>query len=137
LALRALTVPRALATWCAVLSAFGTTLLFTSVDGRSWFAAHATAVFFTSLGFYLAATRRPAFFVGACIGAAALGRTAEGLAVPGLFLLLVGGATSPKRDMLRTALLLGAGVAPFALIQAGYDLLRWGNPLDIYGPQLH
>ena len=49
LALRSLTVPRGLAVWCAALSAFGTTLLFTSTDGRSWFAAHATAVFFLSV----------------------------------------------------------------------------------------
>jgi len=138
LALRALTVPRALATWCVVLSAFGTTLLFTSVDGRSWFAAHATAVFFLSLAFYLAATHRPAFFIGACIGAAALARTAEGLAAPGLLLLLFAGRDAmTKRDLFRSTLLIAAGAAPFALIQGGYDLLRWGNPLDIYGPQLH
>ena len=136
LALRALSVPRALATWCAILSAFGTTLLFTSVDGRSWFAAHATAVFFLSVALYLAASRRSAFFIGACVGAAALARTPTGLAVPGLLLLARRDGTS-TRDLLRSVLLLGAGALPFALIQCGYDLLRWGNPLDIYGPQLH
>ena len=138
LALRALTIPRSLATWCAVLSAFGTTLLFTSVDGRSWFAAHSTAMLFLSFAFYLAATRRSALLIGACIGAASLARTAEGLAVPGLvFLFVAGRAAASKRDLLRLALLMFAGAAPFALVQGAYDLVRWGNPLDIYGPQLH
>ena len=136
LALRALTVPRGLATGCAILSAFGTTLLFTSVDGRSWFAAHATAVFFLSVALYLAASHRSAFFIGACVGAAALARTPIGLAAPGLLLLARRDGTS-RGELLRSALLLVAGAAPFALIQGGYDLLRWGNPLDIYGPQLH
>ena len=136
LGLRALSVPRAVAIWCAVLSAFGTTLLFTSVDGRSWFAAHATAVFFLSLALYLAAARRSAFFIGACVGAAALARTPTALAVPGLLLLARRDGTS-TRDLFRSALLVGAGALPFALVQGGYDLLRWGNPLDIYGPQLH
>lgn len=136
LALRALSVPRGLATWCALLSAFGTTLLFTSVDGRAWFAAHATAMFFTSLALYLAATRRSALLIGACIGAAALGRTSVGLAAPGL-LLLARRDGVPMRALLRPALLFAAGAAPFALLQAGYDVLRWGDPLDIYGPQLH
>ena len=136
LALRALSVPRALATGCALLSAFGTTLLFTSVDGRSWFGAHAAAMFFLSLALYLAATRRSLVLVGLCVGAAALARTPTGLAAPGLLLLARRDGGS-ARDVWRSALLLGAGVLPFALLQAGYDVLRWGNPLDIYGPQLH
>ena len=134
LALRALSVPRQLAVWCAVLSSFGTTLLFTSVDGRSWFAAHATAIFFVSLALYLSATRRSAVLIGACIGAAALARTPAGLAAPGLiFLSLPPGAT--RRDLLRSATLLALGIAPFALTQAAYDVVRWGDPFDIYGPQ--
>ena len=136
LALRALTVPRGLAVWCAVLSAFGTGLLFMSVDGRSWFAAHATAVFFLSVALYLAASRRSILLVGACVGAAALARTPAGLAAPGLLLLARRDGAS-TRELLRSALVLGLGIAPFALLQAGYDALRWGNPFDIYGPQLH
>lgn len=135
-ALRALTVPRGVATWCAILSAFGTTLLFTSVDGRSWFAAHATAVFFLSLALSLAAARRSALLIGLCLGAAALARTPAGLAAPGLLLLSRRDDTTVA-SLLRSGLLLSLGVMPFALAQGGYDELRWGNPLDIYGPQLH
>ena len=136
LALRALTVPRALATWCVILSSFGTTLLFTSVDGRAWFVAHSTAMFFLAAALYLAATRRSALLIGLCVGAAALARTPTGLAAPGLLLLARRDGAS-ARELLRSALLLCVGAAPSALIQGGYDLLRWGSPLDVYGPQLH
>lgn len=136
LALRALTVPRALAAWCALLSAFGTTLLFTSVDGRSWFAAHATAVFFLSLALFLAAARRSALLIGLAVGAAALARTPAGLAAPGLLLLSRRDGAS-FRELWRPTLLLALGVLPFAAAQGAYDLIRWGNPFDIYGPQLH
>ena len=136
LALRALDVPRGLAVWCALLSSFGTTLLYTSIDGRSWFAAQAGAVFFASLALYLAASRRSAVIIGLAIGAAALGRTPVVLALPGLLLLARHDRTS-WRELPRAALLAAVGGLPFALLQAGYDLLRWGNPFDIYGPQLH
>lgn len=136
LALRALAVPRPLAAGCAALSAFGTTLLFTSVDGRSWFGAHAAAMFFLSTALYLAASRRSLVLMGACVGAAALARTPAGLAAPGLLLLWRRDGMT-VRELIRPALLFAAGVAPFAAAQAAYDVLRWGNPLDIYGPQLH
>lgn len=136
LALRALTVPRLTAVWCVVLSTFGTTLLFTSVDGRSWFAAHATAMFFASTALYLSASRRSPALIGLCLGAAALARTPLALAAPGLLLLARHDPRS-YRELPRSFALLCLGAAPFALIQAGYDVARWGNPFDIYGPQLH
>lgn len=136
LSLRALGVPRGLAVWCASLSTFGTTLLFTSVDGRSWFAAHATAVFFVSLALYLAATHRSTILIGLCLGAATLARTPEALAAPGL-LLLARRDPASFRELPRSLALLCLGAAPFAIVQASYDVLRWGNPFDIYGPQLH
>ena len=60
-ALRAYGAPRAIAITGAVLSAFGTTLLFSSADGRSWFAAHAVAMLFTSVAFLIAARGGPAW----------------------------------------------------------------------------
>lgn len=136
LALRGLAVPRGLATWCAILSVFGTTLLVTAIDGRAWFAAHSTAHFFVAVALYLAVTHRSMALVGACIGAAALGRTPTALAAPGL-LLLARRDSGSFRELPALGLQLLLGAAPFALVQAGYDLLRWGNPLDVYGPQLH
>src|SRR3989475_1236040 len=49
--LRAYGAPRIYALAGAVLSAFGTTLFFSSVDGRAWDAAHAASMPFLSGGF--------------------------------------------------------------------------------------
>src|SRR5207249_383917 len=46
LGLRAYGAPRAYAVAGVLLSAFGTTLFFSSVDGRAWYAAHAAAMLF-------------------------------------------------------------------------------------------
>lgn len=135
LALRALSFARGTALWCAVLSAFGTTLLFTSVDGRSWFAAHSTSVFFLSLGLCLAARHRSVLLVGACVGAAALARPPTILAAPGL--LLLASQDRSLRTLVRSGVVLVAGMSPFVLIQLGFDIVRWNNPFDVYGPQLH
>ena len=135
LALRALTVPRSVAVWCTVFALFGTTLLFTATDGRSWFLANAGACFFGCVALWLAATERSPIAIGLALGFGALCNTTVGLAAPGLLLL-------PRRDqsswraLARNALLLSLGVLPFALIQILYDLVRWGDPFSIYGPQL-
>ena len=55
LALRAYGAPRLVSLCGSILSMAGTTLLFSSVDGRSWYAAHAVAMPFLS-----AAQRRAA-----------------------------------------------------------------------------
>src|SRR3990172_4172430 len=70
-----------------VLSALGTTLLFTSVDGRSWYAAHSAAMLFTSVAFAVAARGGPAWAVGAAIGLTALARLPVAAAAPALALL--------------------------------------------------
>ena len=57
LGLRALGAPRAVAIAGTVLSAVGTTLFFSSVDGRAWFDAHAVAMPFLCAS---APTRSPA-----------------------------------------------------------------------------
>lgn len=134
LALRALTVPRSLAIWCALLSSFGTTLLYTSVEGRAWFAANTTAMLFATIALWLAATKRSPLVIGMAIGVAALGRTAVALAAPGL-LLLARRDMGSFRELPRAALLFVLGGSPFGVIQGLYDLVRWGDPLDIYGPQ--
>src|SRR5438270_430368 len=44
--LRAYGAPRTYALAGAILSAFGTTLFFSSVDGRAWYAAHSASMLF-------------------------------------------------------------------------------------------
>ena len=127
LALRAFGAPRLVAITGALLSTFGTTLFFSSVDGRAWYAAPAVAMPFLSAAFLFAARGERALLVGACIGLAALARLPVAAAAPALALLLAHRAgTSYPRALAGVVL----GGLPFALVYVGYDLLRWGSLFD-------
>jgi len=127
LALRALGAPRAVAITGTVLSAVGTTLLFSSVDGRAWYAAHSVAVLFASLALLFAARGERGLLVGACIGLAALARLPVAAAFPALALLAAHRGERPRTATLRDVVI---GGAPFAAVYLGYNLLRWGTPFD-------
>ena len=125
--LRAYGAPRTYALAGAVLSAFGTTLLFSSVDGRAWFAAHSASMLFLALAFAVAARGGSAFAVGALIGISALARLPVALAAPALALLCARRSGSAYTRSLAGVI---AGGLPFAAIYVGYNLLRWETPLD-------
>jgi hypothetical protein len=127
LALRAYGAPRAVAIVGALLSAFGTTLLFTSVDGRAWNAAHAVAMLFTTIAFLIAARGGPAWGVGLTIGLAALARLPVAAAAPALALLVARRGDTPFRT---AGLRLVAGGLPLLLVYVGYNLARWGTVTD-------
>jgi hypothetical protein len=127
LGLRAYGAPRWVALAGALLSAFGTTLLFTSADGRAWYAAHAVAMLWTSLAFLIAARGGPAWVVGAAIGLAALARLPVAAAVPALALLAARRGGTPFPATLGRVI---AGGVPFLLLYVGYNLLRWGTVSD-------
>jgi hypothetical protein len=127
LALRAYGTPRWVGIAGALLSAFGTTLLFTSADGRSWFAAHAVAMLFASVAFYLAARGGPAWGVGVAIGLAALARLPVAAAFPVLAWLVARRGNAPfGRSLLRVI----AGGLPFFAVYVAYNVLRWGTVAD-------
>jgi hypothetical protein len=127
LALRAFGAPRLVAIAGAVLSTFGTTLFFSSVDGRAWYAAHAVAMPFLSAALLFAARGERALLVGACIGLAALARLPVAAAFPALALLLAhrAGVSYPRA---LAGVVLGG--IPFALVYVGYELVRWGSLFD-------
>jgi hypothetical protein len=125
--LRAYGATRTYALAGALLSAFGTTLFFSSVDGRAWYAAHSASMLFLAGAFALAARGGSALMVGALIGISALARLPVALAAPALALLCARRAGTPYVRSL--AGVVGGGV-PFAIVYAGYNLLRWGTPLD-------
>ncbi|MEX2045721.1 MAG: hypothetical protein WEE03_01040 [Chloroflexota bacterium] len=127
LALRAFGAPRLVAIAGALLSTFGTTLFFSSVDGRAWYAAHAVAMPFLSAAFLFAARGERAWLVGACIGLAALARLPVAAAAPALALLFAYRAGTPYPRALAGVVL---GGIPFALAYVGYDLLRWRSVFD-------
>lgn len=127
LALRAFGAPKLVAVTGAVLSTLGTTLFFTSVDGRSWYDAHAVAMPFLSAALLFAARGERAWLVGVCIGLAALARLPVAAATPALVLLL---AVRSGRPYLRELGGVVAGGAPFAALYVGYNVLRWGSLVD-------
>src|SRR5438094_2017805 len=126
-ALRAFGIPRGLAFAGTVLSAFGTTLFFSSVDGRAWYDAHAIAMPFLCAAFLFAARGERAWLVGVCIGLAALSRLPVAASAPALALLLARRGAIPLR---RSATGIVLGGLPFALVYLAYNVMRWGTPLD-------
>lgn len=133
LALRAFGAPRLVAITGAVLSTAGTTLLFSSVDGRAWYAAHAVAMPFLSAAFLFAARGERAWLVGAFVGLAALARLPVAAAFPALALLV---AHRSGRPYLRALGGVVLGGLPFAVLYVGYNLLRWGSVFDVGYAQL-
>ncbi len=129
LALRGLAVPRQLALVVTLLGSFGTTLWVSAADGRSWYAADAVAVLFTSAALALAVRRAPALAIGVVLGAAALARLPVMLAAPGL--LLIAFRDTPRDRLIRATASFCAGVAPFAIVEGLYNIARWGTPLDV------
>ena len=127
LGLRALGAPRAVAIVGTILSALGTTLFFSAVDGRAWFDAHAVAMPFLCAAFLFALRGDRAWLVGAMIGLAALSRLPIAAATPALALLLAHRTGAPRLRVLGGVV---AGGLPFALVYVAYNLLRWGTPLD-------
>src|SRR6185503_10787372 len=127
LALRAFGAPRVVAITGTVLSALGTTLFFSSVDGRAWFDAHAIAMPFLCAAFLFAARGERPVLVGAMIGLATLSRLPIVAATPALALLLAHrGGIHWTRSL---AGIVGGGL-PFGLVYVAYNLLRWGSPFD-------
>ncbi|HET8568611.1 MAG TPA: hypothetical protein VFM93_06465 [Candidatus Limnocylindria bacterium] len=127
LALRAYGAPRWVAVTGAVLSAFGTTLLFSAADARVWYAAHSVAVLFASAALLVAARGGPAWQVGALVGLAALARLPVAGAALGLALLAARRANAPFG---RTLGLVVLGGLPFALAYVAWNLIRWGTVID-------
>ena len=128
LGLRAFGAPRFVAIAGTVVSALGTTLLFSAADGRSWYAAHAVAMLFGSVAFWLAARGGPAAAIGAAIGLAALARLPFAAATPALALLVARRGGEP---FLRAFGAIVLGGLPFGLIYVGYNVLRWGSVFDL------
>jgi hypothetical protein len=125
--LREYGAPRTYALAGTILSAFGTTLFFSSVDGRAWFAAHSAAMLFLSAAFAVAARGGAPVLIGALIGASALARLPVAFATPALALLAARRSGMPFSRVLGGVIL---GGVPFALVYAGYNVLRWGTIVD-------
>ena len=125
--LRAYGAPRTYALAGAILSAFGTTLFFSSVDGRAWYAAHSASMLFLASAFAVAARGGNAVAIGALVGISALARLPVALAAPALALLCARRSGASYGRSLAGVIV---GGLPLALVYVGYNLLRWGTPVD-------
>ncbi len=127
LALRRMGAPLRLAVAATAFGIAGTTLWFNASDGRAWYFEHPASVLFASLAVLAALSRAPAWSVAALLGAAALARFPLFLAAPGLAVLV---ARQRAEPLPRVVLLGAAGILPFAALEIGYNLLRWGVPWE-------
>ncbi len=125
--LRAYGASRTYALAGALLSAFGTTLFFSSVDGRAWYAAHSASMLFLAGAFAVASRGGNAVAIGALIGISALARLPVALAAPALALLCARRGGAPLGRSLAGVI---AGGVPFAIVYVGYNVLRWGTAFD-------
>lgn len=128
LAIRAVGVPRTVAVMTTAFAVAGTTLWFTASTADVWFYAHAVAVLFASLAALAALRGWSAWSIGALVGAAALARFPEALALPALAY-----ATRATRGggLARQLALASAGALPFVLVEVAYDALRWGAATEV------
>ncbi len=111
-----------------VLAIAGTTLWYHASDGKAWYFAHAVAVLLATTALLGAVSGWSPVLVGALIGGAALSRVPVGLAALGLALILNARRGEP---LWRTVALGALGMLPLALLELGYDLLRWGVPWEV------
>src|SRR5207247_3087663 len=95
---RAYRAPRLYALAGAILSTFGTTLFFSSVDGRAWYAAHAASMLFLAASFAIAARGGAPTLVGALLGISALARLPVAVATPALALLTARRSGTPRSE---------------------------------------
>lgn len=127
LAMRRLGAPRSVAVATVIFAIFGTTLWFTSSDGRAWYVSHSVAVLAGSLAVLAAVDGRSPLLVGALLGATGLARYPMALAAPGLALLV---ARRRNEPLGRVVLLGMAGLLPFGAALLLYDQARFGSPLE-------
>lgn len=127
LTLRTMGAPRRVAIVTTAFAVAGTTMWFDASDGRAWSFAHAAAVLFASFAVLAALRGAPSLVVALLLGIAALARLPIFLAAPALALLVARRRAEP----LGRVVLGGAvGLAPFAAVYVGYNMLRWGVPWD-------
>ena len=112
--------------WLAILLGFGTTFWYTGVEGSAWYTAHIVAVFFLLLGILEALGRRRPFWMGLCLGLAALSRLTVVLGLP--FFLAMTYQGDDRRTTLKRWAGIGLGLAlPLGLL-AVYNHARFGDP---------
>jgi hypothetical protein len=116
-----------------ILFGFSTQILWVTTRGGVWHTGHLIATILTWACLIELWGRQRAWLIGLLAGAAFLTRAPLALAVPVYALLLVGPSVPWHRlDELpwRRWLSFGLGVAPALVLFFGYNLVRFGTPLE-------
>lgn len=127
------------AAWLTAAFGVGSVHWWAAGTGSVWLHAQVVAIFFMLLALLLAHARRWPLLGGLMFGFAAASRLPMGLTLP-LFLALYLGAADwlrirrPGPGAWRATAVFLAGVAVPALLVAGYNLARFGTPIEFgYG----
>jgi hypothetical protein len=120
-----------------VLAMFGTTMWYSSTDGGAWQFAQAVAAFFLFASIYATVAWRSMLLAAAFIGLAFLSRPTTIMAI---FFPLVAlsetwftadtGRQLWRRLKLRPLFALALGLAPFLVVWAIVNYLRFGSPFE-------
>ena len=116
--------------------AFGTCFWFVAIGGSAWYFAHVSAVLLFAGAMVAALTARPPWVAGLLLGLAALSRLPVGLALPLVLAAQLGFPgitrlrTMDRRELIRTTVVFGAGVAVPGALYLAFNLARWGTLTD-------
>lgn len=125
------------AAWLTAAFGVGSVHWWVAGTGTVWLFAQVVAVFFALLALHLAVARHWPLLAGLLLGCAAASRLPIGLTLP-LYVALFLNVGFPPRlrpgPDWRAAALVVCGVAVPAILVAGYNLARYGTPLEFgYG----
>ena len=116
---------------------FGTDLWYIAETGTAWYISHAVAILFAVAAAILALDRRWPWLAGLLLGCATLARLPVGLGAPFYLAMLLGLGWPPRiaRDRvpatIMTTVWFGLGLAVPMAVYAGYNIARWGTPVDL------
>ncbi len=113
--------------WLVALFSFGTVYWYAASVGSVWYLAHVVGVLMLNLAVLETLGRRRPFLTGLAVGAAYWARLPTILSLP-FFLVAVADHGKVRRSQ---AARLLAGVAVFVAMNAAYNWVRFGTPLDV------
>jgi hypothetical protein len=114
-----------LALWSLLLIGAGSIIWFLSSVGSAWFLGQISACFFVTLAIYELLGKKRAFIIGLLAGAAYLSRVETILSLIFFLPLIDKGQIFSKKKIK-----LFLGTAPFLIVNAGYNFVRFGSFLD-------
>jgi len=138
LAARAVSKNGSVQLWTTAMFGFGTIHWWVATAGGVWTISQTISVTFLFLAILLTLYKRRIFYTGAALGASYWTRLPTVLSLP-FFIVMYsdewlrtsGDRNLLKRINLRPLLWLGLGVGIFILLNASYNMLRFGTPFDI------